>query len=120
MNTRRVLRDIPINPRTPQNTNIAGGQGRGKNPTLGRSTFIADLVDKTNYSTGVRHKETPIIRIPVTHGVATPVSTVENTRGDATPSDIPKEEDRVSTLGLADRYLIYHINGKVVTEEEWT
>ena len=30
------------------------------------------------------------------------------------------EEDRVSIARLAYRDLIYHINGKVVTEEEWT
>ena len=34
--------------------------------------------------------------------------------------DIPMEEDRVSTTGLANRDLIYHIFGKVVTKEEWT
>ena len=55
MNTRMVRRDIPINRRTPQNTNIAGGQGRGRNPTLGRRTFVDDLVDNTNSSTGARH-----------------------------------------------------------------
>ena len=58
MNTRRVQHDIPINPRTPQNTDIAGGRGRGRNPTLGRRTFIDDLVDRTNSSTGARHQET--------------------------------------------------------------
>ena len=30
------------------------------------------------------------------------------------------EEDRVSTTGSTNRDLIYHINEKVVTEEEWT
>ena len=45
---------------------------------------------------------------------------VENTGGAATPSSIPSEEDKVSTVGSADRDLIYHINGKLVTEEEWT
>ena len=47
-------------------------------------------------------------------------STVENTRGVATPSNTPVEEDGVSTAVSTDRDLIYHINGKVVTEEEWT
>ena len=107
-------------PRTPHNTNVAGGRGHGWNPTLGRRTFIDDLVDRTNSSAGARYQETPIIRIPVTPRVAASVSTMENTRGAATPSDIPAEEDRVSTTGLADQYLIYHINGKVVTGEEWT
>ena len=59
-------------------------------------------------------------RILVTPGVAASVSTLENIRGATTLSDIPVEEYRVSTTGSADRYLIYHINGKVVTEEEWT
>ena len=87
---------------------------------MGRRTFIDDLVDRTNSSTGDRYQERPIRRSPVTPGVATSVSTVENTRGAATPSDTPAEEDKVSTAGSADRDLIYHINGKVVTEEEWT
>ena len=94
---RRVQCDIPINPRTPQNTNSAGGQGHGRNPALGRRTFIDDLVDRTNSSIGAQHQETPIRRIPVTPGVAVSISIVENIGGDATPSDIPAEEDRVST-----------------------
>ena len=120
MNMRRVQRDIPINPRTPQNTNIAGGRGRGRNPTLGRRTFIDDLVGRTNSSTRDCYQETPIRRILLTPGVATLVSTVENTQGVVTPSNTPTEEDRFSTVGSANRDLIYHINGKVVTEEEWT
>ena len=115
MNTRRVQCDHLINPRTPQNTNVAGVRGRGRNTALGRRTFIDDLVDRTNSSTGALHQETPIRRSPVTPGLAASVSIVENTRGAATPSDIPAEEDRVSTAGLADRDLIYHINRKFVT-----
>ena len=87
---------------------------------MGRRTFIDDLVDRINSSTRARHQETPIRRTPVTPVVATSVSTVENTRGAATPSDIPAKEDKVSIAGSADRDLIYHINGKVLTEEEWT
>ena len=49
MNMRRVQRDIPITSRTPQNTNIVGGQGRGQKPALGITTFIDDLVDRTMY-----------------------------------------------------------------------
>ena len=37
-----------------------------------------------------------------------------------TPSGVPVEEDRVSAVGAADRDVIYHINGKEVTKEEWT
>ena len=37
-----------------------------------------------------------------------------------TPSCVPMEEDKISTTGSADRDLVYHINGKVVTKEEWT
>ena len=117
MNTRR---DHLINPRTPQNTNVAGGRGRGQGLELGRRTFIDDLVDRTNSSTGAHYQETPIRRSPSNPGVAASGSTVENTRGAKTSSDTPTEEDRVSTAGLAYRDLIYHINGKVVTEEEWT
>ena len=87
---------------------------------MGRRTFIEDLVGRNNFSTKARYQETPIRRNPVTPGLTASVSTVENTQGAATPSDIPAEEDRVSTAGLADRDLIYHINRKVVTEEQWT
>ena len=118
-NTIRVQRDHIINPRTSQNTNVSGGRGRGRNIALGIRTFIDNLVDRTNSSTGAHHQETPIRRISVTPGVATSVSTVENIGGDATPSDISAEEDRVNTAGSANRDLIYHINGKVVIEEEW-
>ena len=45
---------------------------------------------------------------------------MENTRGAATPSTTPAEEDKVSTIGSADRDMIYHINKKAITEEEWT
>ena len=87
---------------------------------MGRRTFIDDLVDITNSYTRARYEETPIRKIPANPGVAASGSTVENTRGAATPSNTPAEEDRVSTAGSVDRDLIYHINGKVVTEEEWT
>ena len=87
---------------------------------MGRRTFIDDLVDRTNYSTGAHHQETPIRRSLVTPGVTVSVSIVENTQGATTPLDMPTEEDRVITMGLANQDLIYHINGKVVTEEEWT
>ena len=79
MNTRRVQRDHLINLRTPQNTNVVGGRGRGRNPTLGRRTFIDDLVDRTNSSTRARYQETPIRRIPITPRVAASISTVEKT-----------------------------------------
>ena len=45
------------------------------------------------------------------------VSTVENTRGVATPSGVPAKEDIVSAIGLGDQDVIYHINGKEVTKE---
>ena len=47
-------------------------------------------------------------------------STMENTGGAMTPSGVPMEEDRVGPTGSANQDLIYHINRKVVTEEEWT
>ena len=78
MNTRRVQRDHLINYRTPKNTNITGGRGHGRNAALGRRTFIDDMVDRTNYSTGDFHQETPIRRSPIAPGVATLVSIVEN------------------------------------------
>ena len=119
-NTRRVQRDNIINPRTPQNTNTAGGRGRGRGTELGRRTFIDNLVDRTNSYTRDRYQETPIRRTPTNPGVPASGSIVENTRAAVTSSNTPADEDKVSTVGSADRDLIYHINGKVVTEEEWT
>ena len=87
---------------------------------MGIRTFIDDLVDRTNSSTGDFYQESPVRRSSVTPGVEALVSTVENTGEAATPLDILVEEDRVSTVGSADRDLIYHINGKVVIKEEWT
>ena len=116
MNTRRVKHDHLTNPKTQQNTNIA----RGRGPELGRRTFIDDLVDITNSYTRAHYQETPIRRSLANPGVPASGSIVENTQGAATPSNIPVEEERVSTVGSADQDLIYHINGKVVTKEEWT
>ena len=48
MNTRRVKRDHLSTPKTPQNSNSAGGLGRGRGPQLGKRTFIDDLVEKLN------------------------------------------------------------------------
>ena len=120
MNTRRVKRDLLTNPKTPQNTNSANGRGQGRGPELGRRTFIDDLVDGTNCSTRAHYQETPIKRSLGNPGLLASGSTVENTQAAATPSSIPAEEDRVSTTGSVDRDLDYHINGKVVTKEEWT
>ena len=75
MNTRRVKHDHLSTPKTPQNTNSAGGRGL----ELGRRTFIDDLVDRTDSSTRDRYQETPIRRIPTNPGVAASGSTVENT-----------------------------------------
>ena len=120
MNTRRVKCDHLSTPKTPQNTNSAGDRGHGRGPQLGRRTFIDDLVDITNSSTKARYQEIPIRRSPADPGVPASGSTVENTRAAATPSNTLAEEDKVSTAGSVDRGSIYHINGKVVTEEEWT
>ena len=49
MNTRRTQRDIP---KTPQNTNLAGGKGRGCSLGFGINTFVDELVFRVNSSTG--------------------------------------------------------------------
>ena len=54
MNTRRVQRDQFQTPKTPQDTNSAGGLGRGRGVPLGRRTLIDDLVERTNSSTKAR------------------------------------------------------------------
>ena len=119
MNTRRVKRDHLSTPKTPQNSNSAGGLGRGRGPQLGRRKFIDDLVDRNDSSTRPRHQETPIRRNPADLGALASGCTVENTRAAATSSNIPAEEDTAVTTGLAGRGHIYHIYRKVVTKEEW-
>ena len=116
MNTRRVKRDHLSTPKTPPNTNSAGGRGHGRGPQLGRRTFIDDLVDKTDSSTRACHQETPIKRSPVDPGAPASWSIVENTRAATASSNIPAEEDKVGTTRFASRSLIYHIYRKVVTE----
>ena len=120
MNTRRVKCDHLSTPKTPQNTNSAGGLGRGRGPQLGRRTFINDLVDRTNSSTRARHQETSIRRDPADPGAPASISTMENTRAATTSSNIPTEKDTAVTMGPAGRGPVYHIYGKVVNEEEWT
>ena len=120
MNTRRVKRDHLSTPKTPQNTNSAGGLVRGRGTQLGIRTFIDDLVDRNDSSTRAFHQETPIKRSHANPGVPASGSTVENTQANATSSNTPIEEDKVSTAGSTDRSPIYHINRKVVIEEEWT
>ena len=119
MNTRRVKRDQFPTPKTPQDTNSAGGSGRGRGAPLGRRTFIDDLVDKTDSSTGARLQETPNRRNPADPGALASGSTVENTRAAATSSAIPVNKDTAVTTGPAGRGPNYHINGRSVTEEEW-
>ena len=87
---------------------------------MGRRTFIDDLVARTNSSTGARHQGSSIRRSPIIPRVEASASTVENTGEATTPSGVPTEEDKVSTAGSVDQDLIYYIDGKVVTKEEWT
>ena len=79
MNTRRVKHDHLSTPKTPQNTNSAGGLGRGRGPQLGKRTFIDDLVDMTDSSTRACYQETPIERNSTDPGAPTSGSTMENT-----------------------------------------
>ena len=76
------------------------------------------MVNRTNSSTGARHQESSVRRSLVTPRVAASVSTVENIGGAATPFGVPTDEDRASALG-SDREVVFHINGKEVTKEEW-
>ena len=116
---RRVKRDQLPTPKTPQNTNSAGGLGRGRGPPLGRRKFIDDLVDRTDSSTIARLQETPIRRNPTDPEAPASGSTVENPRAAATPSNISVDEDTAVTTGPAGKGPTYHINGRVVTKEEW-
>ena len=116
---RRVKCDQLPTPKTPQNTNSAGGSGRGRGEPLGRRTFIDDLVDRTDSSTRAHLQETPIRRNPADLGTLASGSMVENPRAATTPSNIPAEEDTSVTTGPAGKGPTYHINGRVVTKEEW-
>src|SRR5260370_246410 len=112
MNTRRVKCDQFPTPKTPQDTNSAGGLGRGRGVPLGRRTFIDDLVYRADSSTEDRLQETPIRRNPADPGALASGSTVENTRAAATSSAIAADKDTAVTTGLAGRGPNYHINGR--------
>ena len=86
---------------------------------MGRRKFIDDPVATTNSSIRALHQGSSVRRIPITPRVEASVSIVENTGGAATPSGVSTEEERVSVVGAGDRDVIYHINGKEVTKEEW-
>ena len=79
MNMRRVKCDHLPTPKTPQDTNSAGGLGRGRGTPLDRRIFIDELVDITDSSTRSRQQETPIRRILANPRVPASGSTVENT-----------------------------------------
>ena len=96
---RRVKRDQLPTPKTPQNTNSAGGSGRGRGAPLGRRKFIDDLVDRTDSSTRARLQENPIRRNPADPEAPSSGSTVENPRAAATPSNIRADEDTAVTIG---------------------
>ena len=119
MNTRRTQQDIP---RTPKNTNLAGGRGCGSIPALGRRTFIDELVTRSNSSIGSSDQElSSVRRIPISPRVEASVSKVEKTVGSATPSTVPVEGIlgyRSSYVGAGGPEVVYHIDEKEVTEED--
>ena len=89
MNTRITQWDIP---RTPQNTNLEGGRGRGCSPSLGRKTFINELISRSNSSIGAQNQgPSSLRRCLVSPRMETSVSMVETTIGDVTPSSVPVE-----------------------------
>ena len=47
------------------------------------------------------------------------VSIAKKTREVVKPLGVPAEEDRVSAVGAGDWDMVYHINGKEVTKEDW-
>ena len=123
MNTRIVQHDIPRLPRTPHNTNFAGGRGDGSSPTLGTRTLIDDLVSRDNSSMEACHQgPSSIRRIPVTPRLEASVSTVEKTVGATTPFGVPVEEnpgDRGSSVGVGGPEEVYGINGEEVSKEDY-
>ena len=120
MNTRGTQWDNPI---TPRDTNLAGGRGRGSNPALRRRKFIDDLVARDNSSTEARNQgPSSVKRSLVTPRLEASVSTVEKTIGSATVSGVPEEgipRDKGSSMGASGSEVVYHIDGKEVTKEEW-
>ena len=120
MNRRRAQHDISRTLGTPQNSKFAGGRGRGNNPSLGRRTFIGDLVDMANSSTGAHHQGPSSVQISsVTPRLEASVSMVEKTREVVTPSGVPVDRDRANVVGGGELQVVYHIDEKEVTKEEW-
>ena len=120
MNKRRTQRDIP---RTLQNTNLAGGRGRGCSPCLGIKTFNDELVSMVNYSIGAQNQgPSSMRRSPVSPRLEASLSTVERTMRAATPSSIRVEGtlgDRGSSVGLGGPDEVYQIDREELKKEEW-
>ena len=102
---------------------MAGGKGHGCSPFLGRKTFINELVVEVNSSTGARNQGPSFVRrSPVSSRMEASVSNLENTVGDVTPYGVPEEGipiDRGSSMGTGGLEVVYHIDGKEFTKEEW-
>ena len=119
MNMRRNQQDIP---RSPQNTNLAGGRGHGCRPRLGRRTFIDYLVSMDHSSTGARNQgPSSIRRSHVSPRMEASLSMVEKTIGATTQYSVTMDEilgDRGSFVGLGGPEEFYQIDRKEVTKEE--
>ena len=117
---RRTQRDIP---RTPQNTNLAGGIGCGCSPGLWRKTFGDKLVSMVKLSTRARNQgPSSVRRKHVSPRLETLVSTMERTLGATTPSGVLREENpkyRGSFVGIGGPEEIYQIDRNEVTKQEW-
>ena len=87
---------------------------------MGRRTFIDDLVSRANSSTGARHQGPPSIRRSlVTPRVEESTSPVERTGTVVTPFGVLADEDRASVVGVGELEVVYHVEEKEVTKEEW-
>jgi hypothetical protein len=114
----------------PKNTNPTGTRGHeGRNPALGRPTFVDEIIARVDYSSrSIFFPSNPPRRQIPQSSELPQLETLLSSRAKdeslsptnqhATLEDI---EDRGSIAQARERpeEVVYHINGQIVTKEEW-
>ena len=122
--------------RIPQNTNPIGTKGRGvRNPTLGRKTFVDEIIARVDSSSGsVFHPTNPPRRRNPQSSELPLLETLFSSRAgaeakveaeDLSPTNQQATLENIEDQGSIVRNrenpeeAVYWINGRIVTKEEW-
>jgi hypothetical protein len=122
--------------RIPQNTNPTGTRGRGgRNPTLGRQTFVDEIIARADSSSGsIFHPANPPRRrnlqsseLPL---LETSFSSRAGAEAEVEAEDLSPTNQQATLENIEDQgsivrnrenpeEAVYRINGRIVTKEEW-